>query len=77
MFVAGEESENGFVCGAIGGGSSSGHGMVVNVAVVDSDEDVFVVKARGNRVAAGEVSRRPFAPVNGGAKWGGVVEWDW
>lgn len=75
--IAFEESENGFVGGAIGGGSASGHWVVVDVAEVGGNEDVFMVKTGGNRVAAGEVSRRPFAPVNGGAKWGGVVEWDW
>ena len=48
--------------------------MVVNISVVDSDEDIFMVEAGGDGITSGEVGGCPVVAVNGGAEGGGVIK---
>ena len=48
--------------------------MVVDVALVHSNKDVFVIKTGGDGVSSGEIGGGPFVTVNGGAEGGGIVK---
>jgi len=48
--------------------------VVVNISVVDSDEDIFMVEAGGDGITSGEVGGCPVVAVNGGAEGGGVIK---
>ena len=48
--------------------------MVVDVALVHCNKDVFVIKTGGDGVSSGEIGGGPFVTVNGGAEGGGVIK---